>query len=256
MAEKAQFEKPNDRFEFVLKVNGNIACQRYFRINGYNERAANSAQLAETIEYCVDLINKDLRDKTNIYNYLTAPQVFKDEAEMNRFFEAGKNLPPMSFVVVEDGEKVYSWDGEKLNPYEKPFNISDYIGNEDDKNNECNLQFSFLDNGRIVRSVTWSAAANPRFVRANIDLSNSKNRFDPVNSPVEYFIMREFIAAKKDIIPEIIKSICVTCSTTGYEDSVKYGDKKYSFNTRKVWEDYVRGFEKAVSKKTRNHIIG
>jgi len=260
MVEKVQTENQpkiiKERFEFILTVNGNIACQRYFKINGYNEKSANSAQLVEAIDYCVSLINKNIRDKANIYNYLTAPQVYKNREEMESHVASAK-LDVPSFIILSDENKVLVWDGVNTNGYEKSFNVSDY-GHPEDANGECILKFRFLDNGREVKSVTWDASNNPRFVKNNIDLSNSRNRFDPNNSPIEYFIVREFNAGRKDIIPEIIRTICVACSSEGmeYDSVLEYGDKKYPVSVKGAYEEYVRGFEKAVSKKTKAYFSG
>ena len=50
-----------EQFEFILTINGNIICQRYFRINGFKREAYRSVELVEAIDKCVDLINADLK---------------------------------------------------------------------------------------------------------------------------------------------------------------------------------------------------
>ena len=36
--------KYTDKFEFILRINDNIICQRYFNIRGYNNRAKESME--------------------------------------------------------------------------------------------------------------------------------------------------------------------------------------------------------------------
>ena len=48
-----------EQFEFILTINGNIICQRYFRINGFKREAYSSLDLIETIDHCVYLIDQD-----------------------------------------------------------------------------------------------------------------------------------------------------------------------------------------------------
>jgi hypothetical protein len=56
------------RFEFLLYINGNIICQRYFNIRGFNENSIKSLYLKYTHDYCVDIIKEHLKAKT--VNYL------------------------------------------------------------------------------------------------------------------------------------------------------------------------------------------
>ena len=78
--EEKTFDAPvQERFEFVLSINGNIICQRYFAIPGFQERSIGSTHLTYAVLSCVNMIERDLREKTDIYNTLTAPQVFNDE---------------------------------------------------------------------------------------------------------------------------------------------------------------------------------
>ena len=117
MSEKTQ-ENNNfpvkERFEFVLTINDFIICQRYFKINNFQERSLASVNLAEAIRDCYEMIDNDLKEKTNIYNYLTAPQVFKDREEMDWWIEKQPfKLDVPSFIVLRKDEEgksgVYLW---------------------------------------------------------------------------------------------------------------------------------------------------
>ena len=45
------------RFEFVLYINRNIICQRYFSIKDYNEKSLNSLELKELMDTLVGMNN-------------------------------------------------------------------------------------------------------------------------------------------------------------------------------------------------------
>ena len=55
------------RFEFLLRINGHIICQRYFNIIGYNERCLESFELNNMAFDCVKTIENNLKVKTREY---------------------------------------------------------------------------------------------------------------------------------------------------------------------------------------------
>jgi len=55
--------KYTDKFEFILRINGNIVCQRYFNIRGYNNIAKDSMDLRWELNEIVSRIQSYLRDK-------------------------------------------------------------------------------------------------------------------------------------------------------------------------------------------------
>lgn len=90
MEQKREYRQ--ERFQFVLSVNDNIICQRYFKINGFNEDSLNSLELKETVDEittgiissiplqgmdkCLTgmdkgLINSDLVSKSRVYLWYT-----------------------------------------------------------------------------------------------------------------------------------------------------------------------------------------
>ena len=73
-----------ERFEFELTVGDNIICQRYFRINSFNEESLKSFELIEAIRRCVRTIDNDLKNKTQAYLELYAPMVFNKYAPLDR----------------------------------------------------------------------------------------------------------------------------------------------------------------------------
>lgn len=227
-----------ERFEFVLTINDFIICQRYFRINNFQEKSLASVNLVEAVRDCYEMIDNDLKEKTNIYNWLTAPQVFKDKAELDWWIENrpfGLDVP--YFIVlrnVEEGEPdVFTWDGEGVIPYKKSFNKTAYAGERNEA--PSLLKFAFLDSGREIRSISWDGNNYPGFVRSNIDLSNSKNKYAQQDnfSPYEAFIINKFNESQSDLIPRIIRRISYACSADNitYYTKLRYGNKRYDLNT-------------------------
>ena len=234
MAEKTNFDE-QARFAFVFSVNGYIICRRDFWINGFKERSLGSVQLIEAMDKCVEMINDDLKEKTNIYLHYTAPQVFKDKEELDRWVESGSNnLPVPSFILVSNTDDTYVWGNNGLQPYNKPFNRNEYclpLNTED----ECLFKLSFLDREKEIRSVSWDGSAYRKFVRSNIDLSNSKNKYEAegVYAPIEAFVVNAFISSRKNLIPEIMKTISAACSLNSvseYDYVLDYGKRKYAVN--------------------------
>lgn len=235
MAEKTFDSSTQERFEFVLSINGNIVCQRYFGINNFQERSLGSVHLTDAVWDCVKMIDKDLKEKSDIYNFLTAPQVFENAEEMNKWLEKPTfKLDVPSYVVLRDTEDVFVWTGTEMHPYTKPFNTSDYVGKRADT--PCVLKFAFLDNGVEVRSVSWDGNEYPKFVRNNIDLSNSKNKFEAegVYAPYEAAIVNWFNKDRKDILVDIKRRLIWACSgeTVRYFSKMWYGDVAYDTNLR------------------------
>ena len=50
--------------EFVLKLENNIVCQRFFSVRNFNNKATQSLDLHEAVTYVVDDIVRDLKLKT------------------------------------------------------------------------------------------------------------------------------------------------------------------------------------------------
>lgn len=68
MTNKNKNENPNqERFEFVLRINGNIICQRYFEVKGYNEDVLESMELKNSVEDVVQMIEERLEKNSRGY---------------------------------------------------------------------------------------------------------------------------------------------------------------------------------------------
>jgi len=60
------------KFEFLLTLEGNIICQRYFNVRDYNPKARRSMDIHEYIKGICDEIEYDLKIKSS--NYLCENQ--------------------------------------------------------------------------------------------------------------------------------------------------------------------------------------
>ena len=53
-----------EKFEFILSIEDNIICQRFFTVKNHNINTLNSIEVYECVEKIKDLINKQLLLKT------------------------------------------------------------------------------------------------------------------------------------------------------------------------------------------------
>ena len=204
-----------ERFEIILTFNDYIVCQRYFKINGLKNNIFKSIKFVNTLNNCVGLIENDLKLKSNLYNIYTAPHVFSAKDEFKCWINGTFNkLDVPSFVLLRDTQETYVWNGEKLELYNKRFNSGDYMDVDDGTDEMDNIiKFSFIDDGRVVYSKMIDGNNYPRFIRSNIDLSNSKNRYDSNLKPYEHYLVKLLTKNREDLIPVIINEICDVCST-------------------------------------------
>jgi hypothetical protein len=74
-------------FEFVLKINGHIICQRYFPVNNFNPEVTNSLELRELMDDIAGINNGLLGYMGIIPNYLKIRSI-----EYLQFFEHNPNI--------------------------------------------------------------------------------------------------------------------------------------------------------------------
>lgn len=240
-----------ERFEFVFSVNGNIICQRYFKINNFSERSSGSVQLTEALWACQKAIHKDLVEKSKIYLEMTAPQVFNDREEMENWVKKQPfKLDVPSFAILRNEDATFVWNGEEMKAYNKPFNRYDYVG--DNKENDTVFKLSFLDNGEEVRSVTWNGNVYPRFVRTNIDITNSRNKYENEDnfSTYEAAIINAFNEGREDLIPYIMRTLALSCimrDNRKHYSKLRYGNKEYDIDLKGYNERLFLNMKKRVS---------
>lgn len=104
-------EYRSERFQFVLSVNDNIICQRYFRINGFNNASLSSLELKETIDNIVNVIDSDLTSKSRIYMWYTFDSNYQDLEYTEPLDEAWSSTFKFTFLVDEKEIISKVWDG-------------------------------------------------------------------------------------------------------------------------------------------------
>lgn len=243
-----------ERHQFVLSANGNIICQRYFKVNGFNPKSLNSEELYYTIRDIVHMIKDDLKSKSRIYTAITMGKSTK----LTGFYNGEKLSNSDAALVFQDdvrGEVTLS-NGIVLNK-----TYIDYDVEEEVDDSPFTLKFSYLFDDKAVYEEVWDGTVYPKYVRNCIDLSNSNASYknvDPMRMTFSQQMTKSLNSGRPDLIYNIIKLFCDTISNDvdddgnsidkGYTTSVKYGNKKYYYTNYPI--DFVKGWAAAVRQKT------
>lgn len=204
-------------YEFRLLIGDSIICQRYFRINNFNPLSLNSVELTDTIRMCANMINEDLKSKSRVYTWHMAPLVFNNEEEMRGWFANPNNiarLKPYENITLKDEKKSeFSWDGEKLIECEKKIDDGTFTTSLTDKDT-LTYEFAFYVNDKKIASTIFDGVY-PYFIRRNIDLSNTRGKFegeDISRLGFESYILNCLVQDRPDLIKKIVREICGVCS--------------------------------------------
>lgn len=245
-----------ERHQFVLSANGNIICQRYFKVNGFNPNSLHSVELYRTVRDVVKLIKNDLASKSRVYTGITMAK----RSQLTGYY-GGKE--PLSFEDAllayspyVEGEVTLS-NGTVLN---KTF-IEHEIVEEEEDNTPFVFKFSYLFDDKVVYEEVWDGNVYPKYVRNSVDLSNSNASYknaDPMRMTFSQQMTKNLTEGRVDLIYTIIKMFCNTLSNDvddegnsvekDYTSDMEYGDKTYYCTTYPV--EYVKGWAKAVRQKT------
>jgi hypothetical protein len=68
-----------NRFEFLLTLQNNIVCQRFFPVKNFNPKAKNSLQISEYMKYMCNVISEDLKNKNAEYMFENKSQYENNE---------------------------------------------------------------------------------------------------------------------------------------------------------------------------------
>ena len=200
-----------ERFQFQLKVNDNIICQRYFKINRYNSDSVCSQELYDTLDDCVDLIKTDLEAKSRIYTWNTCGG--KSKLTGYAKDENGQPINKVEYIDVPAKE----WDEDE---FVKPWDVT--------------FNFLFLVDDNVVYNRIWDGSQYPKYVRNSVDITNSK-------SP--YIMVQIMNNGREDLVVDIIKRICEVCSNEDqdkpkqYVKFERYGNDTYFTNASKKGGD-------------------
>ncbi len=89
----SNMQDPN-KFEFLLTLDGNIICQRYFNVRDFNPRTKKSMNLHEEVKFICSEISEDLKMKSS--DYLAENQAFFMNSEI---VEDPKELDEQYFLL-------------------------------------------------------------------------------------------------------------------------------------------------------------
>ena len=243
-----------ERHQFVLSANGNIICQRYFKVNGFNPNSLHSVELLDTVRNLVDMIKADLASKSRVYTAVTMTK----RSKLTGFYE-GEDLSISDRCLicsdVYDGEITLS-NGVVLN--------KTYI--ENDLTEECDnepfeFKFSYLFDDKLICEEIWDGTVYPKYIRNSVDLSNSNSSYkytDPMRMTFSQQMTKRLNEGRVDLIYTIIRMFCDTLSNNvdengnsmekEYISDMEYGDKTYYCTTYP--REYVKGWANAVRSKT------
>ncbi|NIP30869.1 MAG: hypothetical protein GTO02_02110 [Candidatus Dadabacteria bacterium] len=94
------------KFEFLLYINGNIICQRYFSVKGYNKAVNKSLDIVECVNECVALIQNDLKEKSEDflwYQFNPYKKQTQEEVPQGDIYE---NEDIFEFEIRVDGRTI------------------------------------------------------------------------------------------------------------------------------------------------------
>lgn len=223
-----------ERFQFVLSVNDNIICQRYFKIGGFDKESLASVDLRDVLDNAVCLIQDDLKEKSKIYTYYTTPST---EIQLTGF---GTDGP---FTVLHQGP--VSEEERAADPMLEAYDVV--------------FKFEFLVDDRPIYTRIWDGTQYPKYIRNGVDITNSDAAYrDRKDEELGFNIslLKKMTMGRKDLVYEIIRSICDVCNHSysenngGYITVDDYGDVEYSLNPQR---DYINSWWEYTKKKTRDY---
>lgn len=223
-----------ERFEFKLTVGDIIICQRYFRINNFNETCLSSYDLMDSISRCVDVIDRDLKSKTLDYLEIFSPQYFNSHEEMEEFFKDENNQKRLRTghgIVIKNDPINYAWDDGEVKPLSFVFDNGELAKPVTDED-IVTYKFAFLVDGKEVCARIWEGQY-PKYVRNSIDLSNKRGKQDEADVSrlsFEQYLDYCMVKGRKDLVWGLINDICITCSYENDDDyttTAMYEDTYY-----------------------------
>ena len=256
-------EAYKERFQFLLWVNDNIICQRYFKINGFNNDSLRSLQFKETMDSVVRMIQDDLLSKSRIFMWYTREEPIK----MTGCIKNYENCDESDVILLTSDNyvgKVQLSDGTIVDKqyFSYPEGMEDsYSDNKKLPEWDVTFKFQMLVDEKPVYERIWDGTVYPKYVRNGVDLTNSDVLYkdkEPSSLHFSFAIIRHMTLGKIDLVYHIIKQICEVMSykredSNKYIKRMKYGNKNYLLSTyNKDWVDIAR---KDCLEKTKAYNI-
>ena len=212
-----------------------------FKINDFIEHSMESIEFKEKVDEIVGMIDDDLKSKSRVYTWY--------------FFNP---MEPEAFDEIV---------GKPIEPW------------------ECTFKFEVSDRKKVVISKIWDGYAYPKAIRDKVDISNKvvkitskdgrvytydKEAFFKSNEDrltFDFQVLKGMIIDKPDLLIQITKQICETCSThddmfskiSDYTMTEYYGKDKdgnnvsYNFNieaqNRKLERKWLKLSAESAKKK-------
>lgn len=254
-----------ERFQFLLWINDNIICQRYFKVNGYNSDSLVSEELFHTLEDCVLMIQDDLKSKSILYqSIMSAPTKLNGFVNHIDSFNDACTICSTSIegqVQLENGDII---EKEYHRCNEEDFDDA-YSDNEQLEPYEITFKFVFKVDDKIVYERIWDGTAYPKQVRNSVDLSNSDAPKDVSNFSLYSLetVIRYLKYGRVDLLYHIIKKICETMSggfndPDAYTKSVSYGvddnGNEVTYQLSTYNKAFVYGYQKWMKEKTAKYM--
>jgi len=164
-------------FEFVLKINGNIICQRFFNIHNFNEDVIDSLEMKELLDRIVGMNNVSGWEMGIIPNFLK-----QRSAEYLQFFEDNQHL------------SYKNKDGENRNIWAK----------------QDTYTFEIKIDGEVVGISQFEGNTFPPKIRYKVNLKHQTNIWG------EKELNAKGLPIQLDILPRITKDIKKTFSKKSY----------------------------------------
>lgn len=260
-----------ERFQFLLYVNENVICQRYFRINNFDYSSIESLELKEVMDDCVKKIQQDLVEKSRVYMWYTDKSPIKIAGFCN-----DENLTSEDILFLTNGreENGVLSNGKEIKKtffdyYSVATNQMEYT-DERPADGDIMFKFVFLMDDKVLYEKQWDANIYPKYVRNSVDLSNSNAIYrnkDVSSLSFSLAIIYHMTNGKSDLLYNMIRSICETLSTK-YSEEYDY-TKKDIYNTTDVDgnvidsktycystynKEFVNGWRQATMKKTIDYM--
>ena len=235
------------KFQFLIWVNDNVICQRYFKINGFNEESIYAEEFTNCMNGIVQSIQEDLESKSRIfmwYTNLKEPLKLTGFATDNEVEKYGSDF--LTLLVNSDVRgDIEAPDGEIFHKEYVEFNegvANDYGEVERPAEGEYIFKFSFLIDDITVFEKIWDGNVYPKFVRNGVDLTNSYMSYDNKEVSALSFgaaIVRYMQSGKINLISDFIRRICDTLSNT-FSDKYVYTKKMDIYRNNDVINEQNR----------------
>ena len=285
----------NDRFKFIMSVNSNIICERFFKINGFDYDAIHSDRMKSLLvgedgfQYgsIISMIINDLKSKSRVYTWYTtdapvkmtgfvSPEKYHDyyiakingeSTEQYADKEAYVVYPERRFEEeVEEPDDEKDTEPENVEPWEVTFKFSFQMAQKSSVNAEGRPIFSDF---KPVYEVVWDGSVFPKYVRNSVDMTNSFGRKDKDMSMMNFIqsLTYRMTCDKKDLTYHIIREICDAATFEESDDEPlpmqrKQRVRSYLTYGKKKYpmsdfdKEYIDGWRKAVEEKTRDYNRG